>query len=134
MPTPDDPREGSALSSRRIGAIGEELARHHLEARGYRVIATNYRCRWGEVDLIARDGLEWVFVEVRTRRSGAYGGPEESLTETKKQHLALAAQDYLQETGQSTVDVQWRIDLVAIRLGSGRRVLSIQHLTNVVSE
>ncbi|MDE2786653.1 MAG: YraN family protein [Chloroflexota bacterium] len=133
MPQPDDPLDTSALSSRRIGEIGEELARHHLEAKGYRVVATNYRCRWGEVDLIARDGLEWVFVEVRTRRSGAYGGPEESLTETKKQHLALAAQDYLQETGQSSADAQWRIDLVAIRLGSGRRVLSIQHLTNVVS-
>ena len=134
MPQPDDPLETSALSPRRIGAIGEELARHHLQAKGYRVVATNYRCRWGEVDLIARDGLEWVFVEVRTRRSGAYGGPEESLTETKQRHLALAAQDYLQETGQSSADAQWRIDLVAIRLGSGRRVLSIQHLTNVVSE
>jgi len=134
MPTPDDLREASSLSSRRIGAIGEELARHHLEAKGYRVVATNYRCRWGEIDLIARDGLEWVFVEVRARRSGAYGTPEESLTEAKMQRLALSAQDYLQETGQWTADAQWRIDLVAIRLGSGRRVLSIQHLTNVVSE
>ena len=133
MPQPDDPLETSALSSRRIGEIGEELARHHLEAKGYRVVATNYRRRWGEVDLIARDGPEWVFVEVRTRRSVAYGGPEESLTETKKQRLALAAQDYLHETGQSSAEAQWRIDLVAIRLGSGRRVLSIQHLTNVVS-
>ena len=133
MPQPDDSLETSALSSRRIGEIGEELARHHLEAKGYRVVATNYRCRWGEVDLIAKDGLEWVFVEVRTRRSGTYGVPEESLTETKKQHLALAAQDYLHETGQSSADTQWRIDLVAIGLGSGRRVLSIQHLTNVVS-
>ena len=134
MQTPDDPREDFALSSLRIGAIGEELARHHLEAKRYRVVATNYRCRWGEFDLIAREGLEWVFVEVRTRRSGAYGGPEESLTETKKQHLVLAAQEYLQEAGQAAADAQWRIDLVAIRLGARRRVLGIQHLTNVVSE
>lgn len=133
MPQPDDAGEASALSPRRIGEIGEELARHHLEARGYRVVATNYRCRWGEVDLIVRDGLEWVFVEVRTRRSGAYGSPEESLTETKKRHLALAAQDFLSRHEETGADPEWRIDLVAIRLGAGRRVLSIQHLTNVVS-
>ena len=74
------------------------------------MIVTNYRCRWGEVDLVARDGPEWVFVEVRTRRSGAYGGPEESLTEAKKQHLALAAQHYLQEMGDVTAEAHWRID------------------------
>ena len=73
-------------------------------------------------------------MEVRTRRSGAYGAPEESLTETKMQRLALSAQDYLQEKGHSSAHAQWRIDLVAIRLGPGRRVHSIQHLTNVVSE
>ena len=134
MPTPDDPRPDTALSSHRIGAIGEELARHHLEAKGYRVVATNYRCRWGEIDLIARDGREWVFVEVRTRRSGAYGGPEESLTEAKARHLMLAAQDFLAQRDEAGADPDWRIDLVAIRLGAGRRVLSMQHLTNAVSE
>ena len=134
MPTPDDPREASALSSRRIGEIGEELARHHLEARGYCVVATNYRCRWGEIDLVAREGREWVFVEVRTRRSDAYGSPEESLTETKARHLVLAAQDFLLRHAEADADPEWRIDLVAVRLGAGRRVISIQHLTSVVSE
>ena len=134
MPQPDDPPETSALSSHRIGEIGEELARHHLEAKGYRVVATNYRCKWGEIDLVTRDGPEWVFVEVRARRSGAYGGPEESLTETKKQRLALAAQDFLSHREDADAHTEWRIDLVAIRLGTGRRVHSIQHLTNVVSE
>ena len=134
MPTPDDPRDASALSSHRIGAIGEELARHHLEAKRYRIWASNYRCRWGEIDLIARDGQEWVFVEVRTRRSETYGGPEESLTDTKARHLILAAQDFLAECEEAGSDPDWRIDLVAIRLGSGRRVLSIEHMTHAVSE
>lgn len=133
MQTPDDPREGSALSSHRIGAIGEELARHHLEAKGYRVVATNYRCRWGEIDLIARDGREWVFVEVRTRRSSAYGLPEESITASKARRLALTAQDFLTQGRTRSEEPEWRIDLVAIRLGPGRRVLSIRHLENVVA-
>lgn len=134
MQTPDDPREASALASHRIGAIGEELARHHLEARGYRIVATNFRCRWGEIDLIARDGREWVFVEVRTRRSGTYGGPEESITESKARHLILAAQDFLAQCSEAGADPDWRIDLVAIRLGAGRRVISIEHMMSVVSE
>ena len=134
MPQPYDPTETSALSSHRIGEIGEELARHHLQAKGYRVVAANYRCRWGEIDLVTRDGPEWVFVEVRARRSSAYGGPEESLTETKKQHLVLAAQDFLSHQEDADTHSEWRIDLVAIRLGAGQRVLSIRHLTNVVSE
>ena len=133
MQTPDDPREASALSSHRIGAIGEELARHHLEAKGYRVVATNYRCRWGEIDLIACDGREWVFVEVRTRRSDAYGGPEESITPGKARRLTLTAQDFLARRQTASEEPEWRIDLVAIRLGPGRRVLSVRHLENVVA-
>ena len=133
MPTPDDPSDAPALSSRRIGAIGEELARHHLEGKGYRVVASNYRCRWGEIDLIARDGREWVFVEVRTRRSDAYGSPEESITPGKARRLTLTAQEFLAQRRTISEEPEWRIDLVAIRLGPGRRVVSIGHLENVVA-
>ena len=132
MPQSDDPRETSALSSHRIGEIGEELARHHLEAKGHRVVATNYRCRWGEVDLIARDGPEWVFVEVRTRRNAAYGSPEESVTPAKARRLTLTAQDFLRQRVAAPANLEWRIDLVAILLGPNRRVLSINHLENIV--
>lgn len=134
MPTPGDPRTASQATPQRIGRVGEELARHHLEARGYRVVASNYRCRWGEIDLIARDGREWLFVEVRTRRSDAFGEPEESVTEAKARRLILAAQDFLAHSDEAGADPEWRIDLVAIRLGAGRRVLSIEHMTHVVSE
>ena len=132
MPQTDDPRETAGLSSHRIGAIGEELARHHLEAKGYRVVATNYRCRWGEVDLIARDGPEWVFVEVRTRRNAAYGSPEESVTPAKARRLTLTAQDFLRQRVAASANLEWRIDLVAILLGPNRQVLSINHLENIV--
>jgi putative endonuclease len=116
-----------------IGQIGERLARAHLEARGYNIVAANYRCRWGEIDLIACDGFTWVFVEVRTRRSQNYGSPEESITPRKAQRLQLAAQHYLtQREVAHQVEPDWRIDLIAIRLAAGRRVVSIQHLENAV--
>ena len=108
------------------------MARHHLEAKGYRVVATNYRCRWGEVDLIARDGPEWVFVEVRTRRNAAYGSPEESVTPAKARRLTLTAQDFLRQRVAASANLEWRIDLVAILLGPNRQVLSINHLENIV--
>ncbi len=132
MPTPDDAANPAPLSPQQIGYIGEQLARSHLEAKGCRIVASNYRCRWGEVDLVARDGPVWVFVEVRTRRSNAYGGPEESLTADKAQRLALTAQHFLAESANVPAEPEWRIDLVAIRLGPNRRVLSIDHLQNVV--
>ena len=68
---------------RRLGAFGERLAAAHLEAKGYRIRARNYRCREGEIDIVAQDGDTLVFVEVRTRRGDALGGPAESVTATK---------------------------------------------------
>lgn len=129
---PDHDAAGAAeLSPQDIGRIGERLARSHLEAQGYAVITTNYRCRWGEIDLIARDGPEWAFVEVRTRRSDAYGAPEESVTPAKLERLTRAAQDYLAQHTANTAAIQWRIDLVAVRLGPNRSVQSIRHLPNI---
>ncbi len=128
---PADIPAGDYLSPQQIGRIGEQLARAHLEAKGCRIVASNYRCRWGEVDLIARAGAVWAFVEVRTRRSNAYGGPEESITAGKLERLAMAAQDFLDKHTAASSDTEWRIDLVAIRLGPGRRVLSIRHLPNI---
>ncbi len=121
------------VSPQDIGRIGERLARGHLEGKGYRIIASNYRCRWGEVDLVAHDGAVWVFVEVRTRRSDAYGSPEGSITPGKARRLTLTARHFLARRTTATAEPEWRIDLVAIRLGPGRRVLSIDHLENVVA-
>lgn len=124
----------SNVSPHQIGDIGERLARVHLEAKGYRVVDANYRCRWGEVDLIARHGPVYVFVEVRTRRGDAHGLPEESVTSGKARRLTLTAQHYLQRHTLDSSETQWRIDLVSIRLGPGHRVLSIRHLENVVQD
>lgn len=84
----------------RIGAAAEELAARHLLARGLRIIERNYRIRGGEIDLIARDDRELVFVEVRLRTRADFGGAAASITPTKQRRLILAAQHYLQEHGE----------------------------------
>ena len=116
----------------RLGKWGEGVAGRFLQEKGYRLLDTNYRCRWGEVDIVAQDGDELVFVEVRTRRGARYGTPEESVTGAKARRLVATAQDYLQQRGHE--GVEWRIDLIAIRLDSGRRLQEIAHHRYAVQE
>jgi putative endonuclease len=81
----------------RLGTRGEELAQRFLQQKGYQILDCNYRCRWGEINIVAHDGDELVFLEVRTRRSADYGTPEESLTDAKLQRLLATAQYYRQQ-------------------------------------
>jgi len=93
------------------GAVAEELALHYLEARGLTLVARNFRCRVGELDLVMRDADQLVFVEVRSRRHSRFGTPAESVTRTKQQRLLRAAAFYLQ---RQRCDSPCRFDVVAI--------------------
>lgn len=77
------------------GEAAELLAARFLAAQGLAIVERNYRCRGGEIDIIARDGRTVVFVEVRLRRNRAFGGAAESITATKRRRLRLAAEYYL---------------------------------------
>ena len=116
----------------RLGQWGEDHARRYLEGRGYTVSATNYRSRWGEVDIVARLGDEFVFVEVKTRRGTAFGTPEESVTATKSRRLIATAQDYLQKNDLE--QAQWRIDVITVHLDKSGKLLEVNHLENAVGE
>jgi len=104
---------------RTLGHFGEAIAEGYLRRQGYEIIARNWRCRQGEIDLVARQGGDWVFVEVRTRRGASCGTAEESVTPAKQRRLVRLAQSFLQAEGLE--DVPWRIDLVAVEVdGAGR--------------
>lgn len=77
------------------GAEAEALAAAFLEARGLKILTRNYRCRMGEIDLIARDGPMTVFVEVRRRASRSFGGAAASITAAKRLKLLKAARHYM---------------------------------------
>jgi putative endonuclease len=79
----------------KLGDAGEEAAAELLRGRGYRIVARQHRCRRGEVDLIVEKGETLVFVEVRTRATAAFGGPEETVGRAKQQRILAAAQDFL---------------------------------------
>lgn len=105
----------------RTGAFGEELATRFLASRGMSVAARNYRTRFGEIDIVARDADCLAFVEVRTRRGTAFGTAEESITLTKRRHMAMAALQYLQD--QRLEQQPWRVDVVTIALSGPEPVI-----------
>ena len=115
----------------RLGARGEGIARQHLASRGYEILATNFRCQWGEVDIVARDGGCLVFVEVRTRRSAdKFGTPQESITARKRERLVATAETYLQDLPAPPQD--WRIDLVSVRLDRPPEAGQVEHIQDAV--
>lgn len=109
-----------------LGRAGEEVASAFLSARGWVLIQRNYRCRYGEIDLVGREGPVTVFVEVKTRTSERCGSPEEALTWQKRRRLREAAACYFLAT-PATV---FRFDLVAVRVGAGE--IRVKHYANVV--
>jgi putative endonuclease len=113
-----------------LGRRGEALAAAHLLHQGYVMVARNWRCPAGEIDIVARDGDCLVLVEVRTRRGGAFGTPEESITPRKQAKMVEVAQTYMQMEGQE--NAAWRIDVVAIEIGPRGETTRLNHLCNAV--
>jgi putative endonuclease len=114
----------------KLGKHGEETAASYLRQQGYTILARNWRCPVGEIDIVAREGEILAFVEVRTRRGGRFGTPEESITPAKQAKLVEVAQTYLQEVGPE--DVAWRIDVVAIEMGGRGEVKRINLIRHAV--
>ena len=96
------------------GQLAEDLAARHLTANGLRLIARNVRCRGGEVDLVCLDRSHVVFVEVRLRRNGRFGGAAESITAAKQRRVLIAAQWWLGGAGRRFRDAPCRFDAVLL--------------------
>ena len=130
------PRSGDDPPSDRrrvgLGRGGEHLAADWLVAHGLRVVARNWRCPYGEVDLIAEDADGLVFVEVKTRRGDRMGLPEEAITPTKRRRLITTVQAYLAEHQRE--DQPFRIDVLAIQLSPRGTLVEIRHYPHAVGE
>ena len=81
--------------NKKTGNQGEYMARKYLEEKGYEIIETNFYCRFGEVDIIAKNKNEISFIEVKTRKQFIYGLPAESVTKQKKSHIYKIAEFYI---------------------------------------
>ncbi|GAC1432601.1 MAG: YraN family protein [Chloroflexota bacterium] len=122
-----------STARRGVGQRGEHLAADFLRQRGYEVLAANLRTPYGELDLLCRDGATLVAVEVKTRRSTAFGLPEEAVTPAKLAHISRAMQHYLQGRADGET-AEWRIDVIAVDLSHAGRATAIRLLQAVDGE
>jgi putative endonuclease len=115
----------TTLPAHAWGRRGEDLAHRYLQRHGCIVIARNYRTPTGssEIDLIARDGDVFVFIEVKTRVSEEYGTPDSAVDAEKRRKIQRGAEDFLRRCGQT--DARVRFDVVNVIFGDGEQV---QHL------
>lgn len=122
-----DASAGRNSNRKQTGKLGEDAACRYLEQAGYTVAERNWRCRSGEIDLIAYRGDRLVFVEVRTRRAGGrFGTAAESVNLKKQRQVRETALVYLRSAGKAAVPV--RFDVIAVQLNAaGDTVLECRH-------
>ena len=114
---------------RLVAKLGEDAAAQYLARAGYTLLDRNYRCRSGEIDIVAREGEELVFMEVRARSSASFGSPEDSVTAAKAAKMSACALEYLAERAVRTAS--WRVDFLAVDVRGGR-VTQIRHLKHAL--
>lgn len=110
-----------------IGKIGENLACKYLNERGYKILKRNYRCKQGEIDIIAYDtkSKEIVFIEVKTRQSMKYGTPAEAVNKPKQKHIIKAVEFYIYKN--KIIDKKIRFDVIEIFINNSK--YEINHIT-----
>lgn len=124
------PKQFKPSQSSNIGNIGEDAAVGYLLSHHFTIVTRNFKARYGEIDIIARENETLVFVEVKTRSNNAFGTPEESVTPKKLQEVVKTAQYYLHIHPRETASV--RIDVIAVVLDPlTLRVSGLRHLKNV---
>ena len=112
----------------RIGKIGEDKATEYLEKLGYKIIERNFVAKQGEIDIIAKDKQELVFIEVKTRTNTLYGKPVEAVNEPKQKHLINTAKYYLYSKHLENEFV--RFDVIEIYLKN--KSIKINHIKQII--
>jgi len=115
-----------------IGAAGEKIALRHLKKLGYRIYESNFRTPFGEIDIVAKHKGIMVFVEVKSRTTSSLGPPYISITKVKERHIIKNALFYLKQRG--IANVNWRIDIVLIKLRFDGKLESLELIENAVED
>lgn len=126
---PEPPVAPLPRDNKGVGNLGEEMATAFLVEKKYRILDRNFRCKGGEVDIVARDPRDrsLVFVEVKARRDLSYGVPQLAVTPFKQRQISKAALTWLAKNRQ--LDVNARFDVIAIMLDDNGRH-KVEHIVN----
>ncbi|MDP3804591.1 MAG: YraN family protein [Candidatus Omnitrophota bacterium] len=115
-----------------VGNTGEIAALEFLKKKNYRILGTNARTPFGEIDIVAKKNGVTIFVEVKTRATSSLGPPYLSVTRAKEKHMIKNALCYLKRRKQ--VDSCWRIDVVSVKLNHEYQVENIELIENAVED
>lgn len=85
------------LDAKALGDWGENIARHYIEQQGLKIITTNYKTKVGEIDIIAKNGLTYHFIEIKARRGITHGLPREAVSKRKQKHIKQAAMYFIRD-------------------------------------
>lgn len=112
------------------GKVGEDIATTYLQQIGYEIIQRNFECKQGEIDIIAKDKDEIVFVEVKTRASALYGEPKDAVDRIKKKHIYRSAEFYIYIKHLENHPV--RMDVIEVYKKQGK--FKVHHIKNAITE
>ncbi len=116
--------------SRRIGHFGERLAQNYLKCRGYKIVETNVKTSYKEIDIIARQKDILVFIEVKTRTSLSFGRADEGIGYYKLQNLKKAIALYLSRN--NIFNKKFRLDLIAIDINRSTKTAYLKHYKEII--
>lgn len=116
------------MNTRRVGSIGEKIAQKYLINKGYEILETNFYARRGEIDIIAKQNINIIFVEVKTRFNLKYGTPAMAVDSVKKKHIKSAAKTYIYLNKLFKYNI--RFDVVEVFINDGK--CRINHIEGIM--
>jgi putative endonuclease len=121
------------MDSKELGRFGEKIAQNYLKNKGYKILARNFKRKWGEIDIVAKRGKKIIFFEVKTilERKGFF--PEDEIDQKKKRQLIKIAQIYLSEN-KIPLNSPWQIDIVAVKISLDFQKAKIRHYKNAIED
>ena len=115
-----------------IGKTGEEIAAEYLLDIGYKIITRNFRCKQGEIDIIAKDKYELIFIEVKTRTTIKYGKPVEAVNELKQKHIEKVIKYYLIKNKVTNINIRIDVIEVYLKYKQNKYAAKINHIKNAI--
>lgn len=124
------------IETKKLGNLGEDIATKYLKKHGFKILNRNFRYKgYGEIDIIAKKGENYHFVEVKTREnSGDIYTPEDNIIYFKKRQLIKLSKIYLANNQLTHLDIPWQIDVIAVEMNPFTRKAKVRHIEQVVED
>lgn len=116
------------MNNKILGNLGEKVVKQYLEKKNYKIIQTNFLCKQGEIDIIAKEGEEYVFIEVKTRGNDKFGFPRDAVDEKKEKHIKSASKYYIYINYLQNKPI--RFDVIEVKFKADKYL--INHIKNVL--